>query len=221
MPIMTGLSGNEIYCLHLQKLAPGDIVVGNSVFSVGFLGGIGSGFRTLVGGEVDQVTSIIHEGRAKCCWSGWCTRPRAAAGWGSRVLRASWSSTRGMWSSPVHRVLRAQGGASEGAKRRSWSFPASADGQELYCQMDAGFRPLKFAFGNVAYSIGIGGGIAGSSARPDSGRGCRVFQHLQSDGRHSGRLQRIYADAQKRGGELGRWGSKPRSSRSAAYRRKW
>ena len=63
MPIMTGLSGNEIYCLHLQNLAPGDIVVGNSVFSVGFLGGIGSGFRTQVGGEVEQVTSISHEGR--------------------------------------------------------------------------------------------------------------------------------------------------------------
>ena len=42
-------------------------------------------------------------------------------------------------------------------------FTSSADGQELYCQIDAGFKPLKFAFGNVAYSIGVGGGIAGAA----------------------------------------------------------
>ena len=40
MPIMTGLSGNEIYCLGLKKFAPGELVVGNSVHSLGFLGGL-------------------------------------------------------------------------------------------------------------------------------------------------------------------------------------
>src|SRR5262249_11308724 len=39
-------------------------------------------------------------------------------------------------------------------------FSTSADAQELYCQLDCGFHPVKFVFGNVAYSIGIGGGIA-------------------------------------------------------------
>src|SRR5256885_12626771 len=63
MPVMTGLSGNEIYCLHLKGLAPGDLVIGNSVFSMGFLGGIGAGFRGMVGGEIQQLTSVIHEGR--------------------------------------------------------------------------------------------------------------------------------------------------------------
>ena len=38
MPVMTGLSGNEMYCLHLKGLSPGDLVIGNSVFSMGFLG---------------------------------------------------------------------------------------------------------------------------------------------------------------------------------------
>ena len=47
MAVMTGLSGNEMYCLHLKGLQPGDLVIGNSVFSVGFVGGIGSGLRTL------------------------------------------------------------------------------------------------------------------------------------------------------------------------------
>src|SRR3954451_12027620 len=63
MPVMTGLSGNEIYCLNLKGLASGDLVIGNSVFSMGFLGGIGAGFRGMLGGEVPQLTSVIHEGR--------------------------------------------------------------------------------------------------------------------------------------------------------------
>jgi len=63
MPIMTGLSGNEIYCLHLKGLNPGEIVIGNSVLSLGLIGGIGAGLQTLFGGEVAQVTSAISEGR--------------------------------------------------------------------------------------------------------------------------------------------------------------
>src|ERR1700730_12621041 len=63
MPIMTGLSGNEIFCLRKKELFPGELVIGNSVYSVGFVGGIASGFKTLVGGEVERITSIIHEGR--------------------------------------------------------------------------------------------------------------------------------------------------------------
>src|SRR5689334_18886465 len=63
MSIMTGLSGNEIYCLHLKGYRPGELVVGNSVYSLGFLGSMGAGFQTVFGGEVSQITSIIHEGR--------------------------------------------------------------------------------------------------------------------------------------------------------------
>ncbi len=40
MPIMTGLSGNEMFCLHLKKMRAGDLVIGNSVFSMGFLGSL-------------------------------------------------------------------------------------------------------------------------------------------------------------------------------------
>src|SRR5882672_1610350 len=65
MPVITGLSGNEMYCLHQKGMSPGDLVVGNSVFSVGFFGGITSGLRTLAGGEVTEITSIVHEGRHK------------------------------------------------------------------------------------------------------------------------------------------------------------
>src|SRR3954453_15521217 len=63
MPIMTGLSGNEMFCLHLKGMRPGDLVIGNSVYSLGFLGSLGAAGQTLFGGEVTQFTQIIHEGR--------------------------------------------------------------------------------------------------------------------------------------------------------------
>ncbi len=35
---------------------------------------------------------------------------------------------------------------------REFDFSTSSDGQELYCQLDAGPLPIKFVFGNVAYA---------------------------------------------------------------------
>ncbi len=64
MAKVTGLSGNEIFCLALKSFSPGELVVGNSVQSMGFLGSLGAGFKNMVGGEVPQVTEAIHEGRA-------------------------------------------------------------------------------------------------------------------------------------------------------------
>src|SRR4029077_147704 len=61
--LMTGLSGNEIYCLAQKGYAPGNIVVGNSVHSLGFVRGITSGLKTLSGGEVGSITQLIVDGR--------------------------------------------------------------------------------------------------------------------------------------------------------------
>ena len=63
MAVMTGLSGNEMFCLHKKGLQAGDLVIGNSVFSMGFLGSLAAAGRGFLGGEVQQITSIIHEGR--------------------------------------------------------------------------------------------------------------------------------------------------------------
>ena len=38
MAKVTGLSGNEIYCLALKQYSAGELVVGNSVNSMGFSG---------------------------------------------------------------------------------------------------------------------------------------------------------------------------------------
>ena len=65
MAKVTGLSGNEIYCLSLKNYTAGELVVGNSVNSMGFLGGIAAGFKGMAGGEITQVTQAIEEGRIK------------------------------------------------------------------------------------------------------------------------------------------------------------
>jgi len=65
MAKVTGLSGNEIYCLSLKNYTAGELVVGNSVNSVGFLGGMAAGFKGMAGGEITQVTQAIEESRIK------------------------------------------------------------------------------------------------------------------------------------------------------------
>src|SRR5213080_1984704 len=61
--IVSGLSGNEIFVLAEKGWAPGSIVVGNSVQSLGFVGGLSSGLKTLSGGEIVNLTQLITEGR--------------------------------------------------------------------------------------------------------------------------------------------------------------
>src|SRR5215472_13762255 len=63
MAVVTGFSGNEIYCLRLKGMTPGELVVGNSVYSLGFVGSLGAALNNVMGGEVGQITEIIHEGR--------------------------------------------------------------------------------------------------------------------------------------------------------------
>ena len=60
---LTGLSGNEIYCMRLKGLTPSGVVIGNSIQSMGFLGGVRSAFRGIVGGEIPDVTNMIRDGR--------------------------------------------------------------------------------------------------------------------------------------------------------------
>jgi hypothetical protein len=54
MAIMSGLSGNEMYCLDLKGMSAGELVIGNSVHSLGFLGSIGAGLQNVFGGEVTR-----------------------------------------------------------------------------------------------------------------------------------------------------------------------
>lgn len=176
MPVMTGLSGNEMWCLSKKGLYAGDLIIGNSVFSMGVLGSIGSGLRGLVGGEVTQVTQLVHEGRANA-YGRLVAEAQRRGGVGvtgvSNELLLMGSNVEFL---SVGSTLHAQGHEGEVA------FTTSADGQELFCQIDAGFRPVKFVFGNVAYSIGVGGGILGglrSLKRGEVKEYSDVFHHTR------------------------------------------
>ena len=192
MPVMTGLSGNEMYCLHQKGLQAGDMVIGNSVFSVGVVGGIGSGLRTLAGGEVTQITSVIHDGRQQS-YARMVAEAQKHGGIGitgvtSELIQHGGNIEFLSIGSCVHQEGRAE----------QLGFSSSADGQELYCQIDAGFRPIKFVFGNVAYSIGVGGGIMGALKSMQRGEVVQ-FSQVFNETRHRA-LERITAECRAAGG---------------------
>jgi uncharacterized protein YbjQ (UPF0145 family) len=152
----SGLSGNEMYCAYLIGYTPGDLLVGNSVFSMGFLGGIGSSLRTIAGGEITQFTNMIAEGR-RLSLERFDAELQQTGGSGATGVTSELIFHPGnveflTVGSTIH---RADGQAES-------SFSTAADAQELFCQWDAGYTPISFVFGNVAYSIGIGKGIMGA-----------------------------------------------------------
>lgn len=192
MAVMTGLSGNEMFCLNLKGMRPGDLVLGNSVFSMGFVGGIAAAGRGLLGGEVTQITSVIHEGRLEA-FKRMVSEASEHGGVGitgvTNELRTFHGNTEFLSvASCVHQ--------SDG-QPESLRFSTSADGQELYCQMDAGFTPVQFVFGNVAYSVGATGGIIGSLKAMARGE-IREFSDVFNRTRHIA-LQRISDEARRAG----------------------
>lgn len=192
MTIITGLSGNEIFCLQSYGLTPGDLVIGNSVISLGLLNSVGSGLKTLVGGEVHQVTQIIHEGRQRAYARMLVDAKRhggvGIAGVSNELIFHGTNIEFLAIGSCVHR---------DEDKTERLEFSTSADGQSLYCQLDSGFTPKQFVFGNVAYSIGLGGGFVGilrSFARGE----IKEFSHVFNETRHL-TLKRIKAEAREIG----------------------
>ncbi len=177
MSIITGLSGNEIFCLKRQGFTPGDLVIGNSVISLGVVNTIGSGIQTLIGGEVTPITKLIHEGRQRAY---------------ARMVKEA-TQHGGIGITGVSNELIFHGSNVEflsigscihqaGDKTEHLEFSSSADGQALYCQIDSGFKPRQFVFGNVAYSIGLGGGLLGglkSLARGEIKEYSRIFNETR------------------------------------------
>ena len=192
MAINTGFNGNEIFCLAKKGFAPGELVIGNSVWSVGFMGGIGQALKTIGGGEVTQITDIIHDGRKAAldrmeAWTG-LNGAVGISGVKSELVVHSGNIEFLSVGSAVHR---------DGVNAPSLEFTSNSDGQEIYCQLDCGYRPISFAFGNVAYSIGLGGGIMGgfrSLVRGEVKEFSDIFYHT----RHLA-LERIQNEAKAKG----------------------
>jgi uncharacterized protein YbjQ (UPF0145 family) len=188
MSVITGLSGNEIFCLHQQGLTPGNLVVGNSVISLGLLNSIGSGLRTLIGGEVGPVTKIIAEGRQRS-YARMVAEAKRFKGVGitgvsSELIVHGTNVEFLSIGSCVHR---------EEVRSERFEFSTAADGQALYCQLDCEFVPKQFVFGNVAYSIGLGGGIIDSLRSLARGE-IKEFSRIFNETRHLA-IKRISAEA--------------------------
>jgi uncharacterized protein YbjQ (UPF0145 family) len=148
------LSGNEIFCLQLKGFVPGEIVVGNSVRSLGLAGAIGSGFRTLAGGEVENITALISEGRHAAI-ARLVEEARRHGAHGVTGVTTELSTLAG------YTEFLSQGTGIAATAGQPNFFTTSASGTELYCHLDAGYTPVSFVMGNVAYALGIGRGITG------------------------------------------------------------
>jgi uncharacterized protein YbjQ (UPF0145 family) len=192
MAIITGLSGNEIYCLQRQGFTPGDLVIGNSVISLGLIGSIGSGLKVLFGGEVSQVTRIIHEGRHRAY-----ARMVAEAEQHGGVGITGVTNELIIHGTNIEFLAIGSCIHQEGAQSERLEFSSSADGQALFCQIDAGFTPKQFVFGNVAYSIGLGGGLLGMLKSLSRGE-IKEFSQIFNETRHLA-LKRIKSEAKAHG----------------------
>jgi uncharacterized protein YbjQ (UPF0145 family) len=186
---LTGLSGNEIYCMRLKGLTPSGVLIGNSIQSVGFLGGVRSAFRGIVGGEIADVTGMIHAGRAAAF-----ERLQAEA------LREGVQGVVGVSSElrslSSYSEFLFVGSGVRGQTGRA-TFTSAGDAQELYCHMDAGYEPRQFVFGNIAYSVGAVGGITGTLKTLVRGE-IREFSDVFNETRHHA-LARLTAHASESG----------------------
>ena len=155
---VTGFSGNEIYCLNKLGLGAGQLCLGNNVLALGVFRGIGAGLSNLAGGEIEEITKLVHDGR-KNAYNRMMEEARHYNGVGLAGVTFDMINHGGnlefiALGSTIHQT---GAGASD-----KLSYSTSANAQALYCQIDSGFAPQSFVFGNVAYSIGVGGNIKGA-----------------------------------------------------------
>ena len=169
----------------------GQLCVGNSVVSIGLAGGIGAGLSSLGGGEVNEVTKLVHDGRQKS-FDRMLLEARHYGGTGVTGISFELINHGGNLE-----FLTIGSCVHKDKDEKPLSFSTSADAQQLYCQLDAGFEPLHFVFGNVAYSIGLGGNIAGAFKSLSRGE-VKDYSEIFDRTRHLA-LSRITAEARKHG----------------------
>jgi uncharacterized protein YbjQ (UPF0145 family) len=189
MAVLTGLSGNEIYCLQLKGLNPGALVIGNSVHSMGFLGGLSAGLTSIVGGEVREITEIISDGR-HLSQARLLEEARRHNAYGITGVTSELRQMQG--AVEFLSVASCVHGDSAGGGSRI-PFSTSSNGQELFCLLDAGYLPKQFVMGNVAYSVGLAGGLFGAVKSMARGE-IKEFSDILNATRHLA-LQRIVAEA--------------------------
>ena len=155
------------------------------------MGGISASLQNVFGGEVSQITNIISDGRHEAQ-----QRLEAeAVRHGARGITGVTSELRTMQG---YTEFLSVGSAIHSAEsprddRERLKFSSSCNGQDLYCMLDAGYTPIRMVMGNIAYSVGIAGGILGTLK--SLGRGeIKEFSDIFNKTRHLA-LQRIADEA--------------------------
>jgi uncharacterized protein YbjQ (UPF0145 family) len=186
--LISGMSGNEIYCLALKGYLPGEIAVGNSVRSLGLVGGIGSSMQALAGGEIANITQLISEGRHAAI-SRMEEEARRHGAAGVTGVTSELKTLAG------YTEFLSQGTAvhEKNAADSQHPFTTSASGIEMYCHLDAGYHPIKFVMGNVAYALGIGRGFTGGLRTMAKGE-VHEYSEMYNGIRHLA-LSRLKAEA--------------------------
>lgn len=189
--VLSGLSGNEMYCVDLLGYHPGNLLVGNSVFSRGLLGSLSAGFRGMVGGEVTAITDMITQGRH-------LSMQRLIGEMQQSQGHGATSVTTELIFHPQNiEFLSVASTVHQKEGVPTVAFTTSSDGQELFCQIDAGYQPVSFVMGNVAYSIGVGRGITGAFRQLAKGE-VKEYSDLFTHTRNLA-LERIVGEAQSVG----------------------
>ena len=190
MAKVTGLSGNEIYCLALKNYTAGELVVGNSVNSMGFLGGMAAGFRGMAGGEITEVTQAIEEGRLNA-FDRMIAEARQHGATGVTGVTSELKDFAG--NTEFLFVGSCLHGKGLDDSHVGNFFSSAGNAQELYCHMDAGYQPVQHVFGNISYMMGIGGGLMGSLKAMARGE-IKEYSDVFNATRHKA-LDRIVAQA--------------------------
>lgn len=154
---VTGFSGNEIFCLKKLGYNAGQLCLGNNVISLGVARGIGAGLSNLAGGEVTEITNLVHEGRRNA-YLRMVQEGKRYGGIG--IAGVSFEMIN--HGSNLEFIALGSTVRNPALEKETLSFSTSADAQQLYCQLDCNFTPHNFVFGNVAYSIGMGGSFKGA-----------------------------------------------------------
>ncbi len=189
--IVSGFSGNEIYCLAQKGWSPGSIVVGNSVQSLGVMGGLSSGLRTVAGGEITNLTQLIVEGRHAAIER----LEKEAQDHGAHGVTGVTSEFRQL--SGLNEFLAIGSSVTGKAADHGEFFTTACSGQDLYCQIDAGYHPRHFVMGNVAYALGVSRGFFGF-LRGFAGGEVRQYSDMYNHIRHLA-MERLEKEAEERG----------------------
>lgn len=183
---ISGMSGNEIYCLSQKGLYPGEITVGNSVYSMGVGGSLGALGRQFSGGEITQVTTLISDGRHAAIKR---MEDEAKAHQAAGITGVT--TTLGTLAGFTE--FLAQGTGVHTQQPTGNFFSSAASGIELYCHLDAGYQPVRFTMGNIAFALGVGRGMMGSFRTLAKGE-VHEYSSMYNEIRHTA-LRRLREEA--------------------------